>query len=71
MAPTSPLSSYVMISWVQGGEQEGRRRGEGGEKEGRRRGEGGEKEGRRRGEGGEGWEKLNSMRDAGDVRREI
>ena len=62
MAPTLPLSTYVMISW--GGQKEGRRRREGGEKEGR----GGEKEGKGRGEGGE---KLNSVRDAEDVRREI
>ena len=47
MAPTLPLSIFVIISWVQGGR---------------------EKEGRRRGEGGE---KLNSMRDEGDARREI
>ena len=38
MSPTLPLSTYVMISWVQGGEKEGSRRGEGGEKEGKRRG---------------------------------
>ena len=55
MAPTLPLSSYVMISW-------------GGQKGGRRRREGGEREGRGRGEGGE---KLNSVRDVEDVRREI
>ena len=39
---------------VEGGEEEGRRRGGGGEEEGRRRGGGGEEEGRRRGGGGGG-----------------
>ena len=51
----SDFALVHLMWWLVGYREEGRRRGEGGEKEGRRRG----------------GAKLNSMRDAGDIRREI